>query len=57
MGYRLDVAVILRTSRKELECQNILLFGDVNGQACEGFPVFRRFGLSNLIDNNGDIVI
>ena len=57
LGDGLDVAVVLRTSRKKLECQDILEFGNVNSQVCKGSPVLRRFGFPNLIDNNGDIII
>jgi hypothetical protein len=53
----LDVTVVLRTSRKELERQHILEFGNVHGQVRIGFPVLGRFGLSNLINNNCDVII
>src|SRR5450755_3193934 len=36
---RLDVTVVLRPSREELERQNILKFRNVHCQVCKGFPL------------------
>jgi len=54
LGYCLDVAIILRTPSKKLECEDILQFGDINGEIAEDFPQSRCLRFADLIDDNGD---